>query len=54
MNFYLILYVILSIFIIIRTTNPGCKDPKTIRFKTFLHNTLLDTLKKRGWKETDE
>jgi len=37
-----------------KTTNPGCKDPKTIRFKTFLHNTLLDTLKKRGWKETDD
>eukprot|EP00833_Pecoramyces_ruminatium_P013595 jgi/Orpsp1_1/1187627/evm.model.d7180000059102.1 len=37
-----------------KTTNPGCKDPKSIRFKTFLHNTLLDTLKKRGWKETDD
>ncbi|KAG4092404.1 TTL-domain-containing protein [Neocallimastix lanati (nom. inval.)] len=34
--------------------NPGCKDPRSIRFKTFLRNTLLDTLRKRRWKETDD
>ncbi|ORX87362.1 TTL-domain-containing protein [Anaeromyces robustus] len=39
---------------LIKTTTSSCKDPKSIKFKTFLHNTLYDTLKKRGWKETDD